>query len=192
MFAVKFLHSPRVRDIKPDNLLLDKDGHVKLTDFGLCTGFHKMHSSGFYEKLVTDAKQLKLKSIMEKATPADIARKYNYQQKRMLVLFLVFKCSNLLKAYSTVGTPDYTAPEVFLQLGYGRECDYWSLGCIMYEMIIGFPPFVFCLFVLHFLDNQIADTPTETCLKIINCSETLTFPPEIPISPEARDLISRF
>ena len=81
--------------------------------------------------------------------------------------------------YSTVGTPDYIAPEVFAQTGYGLECDWWSLGVIMYECLIGYPPFY-------------ADDPMATCRKIVNWRKTLVFPDESNLSEEAEDLIRKY
>lgn len=71
-----------------------------------------------------------------------------------------------LQAYSTVGTPDYIAPEVLMKTGYGLECDWWSVGAIMYEMMVGYPPFY-------------SDDPMTTCRKIVNWRSTLRFPPEV-------------
>lgn len=110
-------------------------------------------------------------------------------------------------AYSTVGTPDYIAPEVFLQTGYGPACDCWSLGVIMYEMLIGI--FLFCdvdlgsrilFWKKHFILTTYSlgyppfcsENPQETYRKVMNWRETLVFPPEVPISEEAKDTIIRF
>ena len=44
-------------------------------------------------------------------------------------------------AHSLVGTPNYIAPEILSKLPYTQTCDWWSVGVILYEMVIGRPPF---------------------------------------------------
>ena len=78
--------------------------------------------------------------------------------------------------FSTVGTPDYIAPEVFLKRGYGCDCDWWSVGVIMYEMLVGCPPFY-------------AQDPMATCRNIINWRATLAFPEDPPLDPDAMSLM---
>ena len=81
-------------------------------------------------------------------------------------------------AYSTVGTPDYIAPEVFGKQGYNESVDWWSIGVIFYEMVVGYPPFF-------------ADEPSITCQKILHWKKTLNIPREAGLSREATDLIRK-
>jgi len=45
------------------------------------------------------------------------------------------------RASTVCGTQEYMAPEMVARKGYGRAADFWSLGCIAYEMLSGLPPF---------------------------------------------------
>ena len=48
----------------------------------------------------------------------------------------------VFKTYTLCGTPEYIAPEVLLNKGHGKGVDWWTLGILMYEMMVGQPPFV--------------------------------------------------
>ena len=77
-----------------------------------------------------------------------------------------------------MGTPDYIAPEVFGQQGYNETVDWWSVGAILFEMLVGYPPFF-------------SDDPSVTCQKILHWRKTLNIPPEANLSPAATDLLKR-
>ena len=141
------------RDLKPDNILIGEDGHIKLSDFGL--------------SFIPSDKLFPLSNIKNKEI-FQTEKIYNYNMNNKQII-----------AYSNVGSPDYISPEIIKNEGYGQEIDWWSVGAIFYEMLMGFPPF--------FSDNS-----QMTCMKIKNYEKYLSFPKERKISPEAKKLINDF
>ncbi|ORY67388.1 kinase-like domain-containing protein [Pseudomassariella vexata] len=120
------------RDLKPENFLVDSTGHVKLTDFGLAAG---MLAPGKIESMRIKLEKASETSVpfgkpMDQRTIAE--RRDGYRTMRE---------NDVNYAKSIVGSPDYMAPEVLRGDEYDYTVDYWSLGCMLFEALTGFPPF---------------------------------------------------
>ncbi|MCQ2821506.1 MAG: serine/threonine-protein kinase [archaeon] len=91
LLAIEYMHKKNYiyRDLKPENVLIDFQGHIKLTDFGL-------------SKILSEEDK---------------------------------------KTYTMCGTAEYLAPEIILEKGYDKSCDWFSFGALMFEMLCGYHPF---------------------------------------------------
>uniref|UniRef100_A0A1X7V8G1 non-specific serine/threonine protein kinase n=1 Tax=Amphimedon queenslandica TaxID=400682 RepID=A0A1X7V8G1_AMPQE len=133
VLALEAVHSMGYvhRDVKPENMLLDGRGHLKLADFGTCMKVDK---------------------------------------------------NGKVRCETAVGTPDYISPEVLKSQGgdgyYGKECDWWSVGVVMFEMLCGDLPFY-------------SDSLIGTYSNIMNHKNTLQFT-DVQLSANAKNIIVHF
>ncbi|KAH9982055.1 kinase-like protein [Lactifluus volemus] len=136
------------RDLKPENFLVDSTGHVKLTDFGLATG-------------ALNPKRIEsLKIKLDKVKDNQIIHRSTMERRS---LYRSIRNEDLRYADSIVGSPDYMAPEVLRGKPYSYAVDFWSLGCILFEFLAGFPPFS-------------GGTPDETWTNLKNWTKVLRRP----------------
>ncbi|XP_058765263.1 probable serine/threonine protein kinase IRE [Vicia villosa] len=121
VLALEYLHTQHIihRDLKPDNLLIGQDGHIKLTDFGLSK-----------VGLINSTDDLSAPTSFASGFLGDDKPKSRHVSKR-----------EERQQQSVVGTPDYLAPEILLGMGHGATADWWSVGVILYELLVGVPPF---------------------------------------------------
>ena len=132
VLAFEHLHTLNIvyRDLKPENVLVCFDGHLKLTDFGLIK-----------ENMSSDS-----------------------------------------TTSSFCGTPEYLAPEVIVGDGksgktgsYGKDVDWWALGILMFEMLVGRPPFY--ADDIQRMYGMIMHTPLDEALGEV--SSSITIPQEL-------------
>ncbi|KNE65256.1 AGC/PDK1 protein kinase [Allomyces macrogynus ATCC 38327] len=146
--AVEYLHSMGVlhRDLKPENVLLSSSMHIKLADFG-------------------SAKLLRPESPPRPSPPP---REPDHDAGAH------DPDAGPKSARSFVGTAEYVSPELLQDRPAGAASDVWAIGCILYQMLVGRPPFK-------------GSNDYQTFQKILK--REFTVPDRV--DPDARDLIDK-
>ncbi|CAD6626356.1 XXYS1_4_G0036280.mRNA.1.CDS.1 [Saccharomyces cerevisiae] len=119
----------KLLDLKPENFLIDAKGHIKLTDFGLAAGTISNERIESMKIRLEKIKDLEFPAFTEKSIE-DRRKMYNQLREK-----------EINYANSMVGSPDYMALEVLEGKKYDFTVDYWSLGCMLFESLVGYTPF---------------------------------------------------
>ncbi|KAI4499327.1 hypothetical protein M0802_005587 [Mischocyttarus mexicanus] len=116
--GLEYLHGLGIihRDLKPENILLDDKMHLLITDFGSA-------------KILKDPETPQVVG-----SPTDDAQQPQQQQQQQQ------QCRKKRRG-SFVGTAQYVSPELLTDKTASRASDLWALGCIVYQMVAGLPPF---------------------------------------------------
>ncbi|KAJ1636515.1 kinase-like domain-containing protein, partial [Pavlovales sp. CCMP2436] len=149
------------RDLKPDNALIDSAGHIVLTDFGLS---HMGVGDALHGREQRDA------SGSASAGGASSSAGALGPSKLLQVPGA--------QAAGRMGTPDYMSPEILLGTGHDARVDWWSLGVVLFELIVGVTPFN-------------APSAPEVFGNILRGNVQWPEGAERSFSPEVRDLIGR-
>ena len=115
--ALDWVHKSRFvyRDVKPENILVANDGHLKLADFG--TAKRLPAAEGEDSDADDDAGEK-----VDGAGGSEDSLRSSSPQERL---------------HTIIGTPGILAPELFLEKGYGYSVDWWGLGALFSEMLLG-------------------------------------------------------
>jgi len=149
--AVGYIHSQSIlhRDLKPQNILLDKNHYIKIIDFGEAKEFvfeqATLRGSSFnydsnkYQSNRNDSQELSAGSF------SSLFRK-DSERFKIQAIPIQSKGPNdnskgLRKQGTFVGTPLYAAPEMLESNTSSKGTDLWALGCIIYQLYAGYTPF---------------------------------------------------
>ncbi|XP_015589191.1 3-phosphoinositide-dependent protein kinase 1 isoform X2 [Cephus cinctus] len=120
--GLEYLHGLGIihRDLKPENILLDEKMHVLITDFGSA------------KILKDDPEKLSASENEQHTEEQQDSQQQQHQRQRE------YKRE---RRNSFVGTAQYVSPELLTDKTASRASDLWALGCIVYQMVAGLPPF---------------------------------------------------